>query len=49
MPALVVSDNAKQFKATVKALEQLFSHPEVRHDLDKQKIEWKFNLERAPW
>ena len=49
VPALIVSDNAKQFKATAKALEQLFSNPEVRHDLDTQKIEWKFNLERAPW
>ena len=49
VPTLLVSDNAKQFKAAAKALKQLFNHPEVRHDLDIQRIEWKFNLERAPW
>ena len=48
-PALIVSDNAKTFQATQKALTRLFSHPEVRADLERDKIEWKFNLERAPW
>ena len=48
-PALIVSDNAKTFQATEKALTRLFSHPEVRADLERDKIEWKFNLERAPW
>lgn len=48
-PALIVSDNAKTFQATEKALNQLFSHPEVRADLENMRVEWKFNLERAPW
>lgn len=48
-PLLIVSDNAKTFQATQKALTRLFSHPEVRADLEHDKIEWKFNLERAPW
>ena len=48
-PALIVSDNAKTFQATQKALTRLFNHPEVRADLERDKIEWKFNLERAPW
>ena len=48
-PALIVSDNAKTFQATPKALTRLFNHPEVRADLERDKIEWKFNLKRAPW
>jgi hypothetical protein len=48
-PALIVSDNAKTFRATQKALKQLFNHPEVRSDLERTKTEWRFNLERAPW
>ena len=48
-PSLIVSDNAKTFKATEKALEKIQNHPEFRANLDNLKIEWKFNLERAPW
>ena len=49
MPALIVSDNSKTFQATEKALNELFNHPEVRAELEYRRIEWKFNLERAPW
>lgn len=49
MPALIVSDNAKTFQATEKALNELFNHPEVQAELEYRRIEWKFNLERAPW
>ena len=48
-PTLIVSDNAKTFQATEKALNNLFSHPEVASELDRQRIEWRFNLERSPW
>ena len=48
-PALFVSDNAKTFQATEKALNELFDHPETQADLERMRIEWKFNLERAPW
>ena len=44
-----MSDNAKTFQATEKALNELFSHPEVQADLGHKKVEWRFNLERAPW
>lgn len=44
-----MSDNAKTFKATAKALKKLQNHPAIRDDLDNTKTEWKFNLERAPW
>ena len=48
-PALIVSDNAKTFKATSKAIKKLYNHPEVARELSNKMIEWKFNLERAPW
>ena len=48
-PVLIISDNAKTFKAADKALKNLFNHPEVANELSGKMIEWKFNLERAPW
>ena len=48
-PALIVSDNAKTFQATEKALNELLNHPEVQSDLGHMRVEWRFNLERAPW
>ena len=46
---LIVSGNAKTFQVTEKALNELFNHPEVHADLGNMRVEWKFNLERAPW
>ena len=48
MPSLIVSDNAKTFQATVRDLNELFNHPEVRSYLNNRRIEWRCNLERAP-
>ena len=49
-PTLIVSDNANEtFQATEKALNNLFKHPEVASELDRKRIEWRLNLERAPW
>ena len=49
IPKLIVSDNAKTFQATEKDLSKLFDHPETRSYFNNVRIEWKFNLERAPW
>ena len=49
MPKLIVSDNAKTFQATEKDLNKLFDHPEIKLYFNNMRIEWKFNLERAPW
>lgn len=49
MPVLIVSDNDKTFQATENALRKLLDHPEIRADLERDRVEWKFNLERAPW
>jgi len=48
-PHLMVSDNAKTFQATAKALKELYEHPEVRAETGNKRIMWRFNLERAPW
>ena len=48
-PALIVSDNAKTFKATARALKKLFNCETLQGYLGENRIEWKFNLERAPW
>ena len=44
-----MSDNAKTFRATEKALKRLFDHPRVQGELERTKTEWRFNLERASW
>ena len=49
MPVLMVSDNVKTFKGTEKALRRLFRDPQVRDEMQNHRIEWRFNLERAPW
>ena len=49
MPSLIVSDNAKTFQATQEALSRSFNYPEVRSYLSDQRLEWKFNPEKAPW
>ena len=48
-PSLIVSDDAKTFQATEKALNKLVENSAVRDDLDNLRVERKFNLERAPW
>ena len=49
MPALVVLDNAKTFKASAKFLRKLYSDPQVRNYFDTSRIRWRFNLDRSPW
>ena len=48
-PALVVSENAKTFKARAKFLRKLYTDPHVRNYFDTSHIRWRFNLDRAPW
>ena len=48
-PSLIISDNAKTFKAASKTLRRLGEDPEVETHLAKIRIEWKFILERVPW
>ncbi|XP_032219971.2 uncharacterized protein LOC116603094 [Nematostella vectensis] len=48
-PTLIVSGNAKTFKAAAKALRELYDHPEVQAYLEVNRVSWQFNLEKAPW
>ncbi|CAB4006340.1 PREDICTED: uncharacterized protein LOC106817579 [Paramuricea clavata] len=48
-PLLVVSDNAKTFKAASKELMTLMRDPQVKKYFLQQRMQWSFNLEKAPW
>ena len=45
----MISDNGKTFKAASKLLLDIVKHPEVGNYLSQIRIQWTFNLERAPW
>ena len=45
----MVSDNGRTFKGAAKFLERIARHPEVRRHLDSVRVQWTFNVERAPW
>jgi hypothetical protein len=45
----MISDNGKTFVAASKLLLNIVKHPEVEHCLSQTRIQWSFNLERAPW
>ncbi len=49
VPQLIVSDNAKTFKGVERELRVLFSHPQVKEEMQDRRIQWRFNVERAPW
>ena len=46
---MIVSDNAKTFKASEKLLRRLHENREVREHLESNRIDWRLNLERALW
>ena len=48
-PKLMVSDNGKTFTATRKWLSRLKKNEELMNFLATGKIQWRFNLSRAPW
>lgn len=49
LPRRIISDNAKTFKATTKVIDSMLNHPDMRDHLLNLKVEWNFNLEKAPW
>ena len=49
VPSLVISDNAKTFKAAAKLLDNLNKNPTFLTFLQNERLIWKFNLERTPW
>ena len=49
VPNLIVTDNAKTFKAASKRLTNIFKSAAVNHYLVRHNIKWKYNLAKAPW
>ena len=49
LPRRIVSDNGKTFKAAAKAIQVIVKSREVQEHLTGLGVEWKFNVERAPW
>ena len=49
VPTMMISDNAKTFKAASKILRQLLGIPVARKYFSQIGVKWKFNLEKAPW
>ena len=48
-PSLVLSDNAKTFKAAADTIRKILDSPEVRRFFTNFQVEWQSNLEKAPW
>ena len=48
-PSLIVSDNAKIFKAAKILLKNLYKDQRFRGYIANQGITWRFNLSKAPW
>ena len=48
-PLLVISDNAKTFKAASRELKELMDDPQVKKYFCQRRTQWSFNLEKAPW
>lgn len=49
MPRQFISDNGRTFKAAANFIEAVFKDDVVSEHLSGLGVEWKFNLERAPW
>ena len=49
LPAKMVTDNAKTFKAAAKMIESIVTHSEVQQHLAGIGVQWIFNLPKAPW
>ena len=49
LPRMILSDNAKTFKAAGRLMQTIFRDKELKDHLMHSGVEWKFNLEKAPW
>ena len=49
LPALMISDNGKTFKAAARIIKRVLSNPQVQKFFHGIGIEWRFNVPRAPW
>lgn len=49
LPSKIVSDNGTTFKSASKHIKELMNNPGVKEYLAEKRVQWTFNLERAPW
>ena len=49
LPATILSDNAKTFKAADKEIRRIVRSQEVQQFLAEKRITWNFIVEHAPW
>ena len=49
MPLKIVLDNGSTFKSASRQIADLMKSSVVRQYLAVKKVEWIFNLEKAPW
>ena len=48
-PARMISDNAKMFKSVAVSITNTLESAEVKKFFSDIHVEWRFNLEKAPW
>ena len=46
---LIISDNARTFKATASWIKEIRKSEQLQNYLAKQEIRWQFNLSKSPW
>ena len=49
IPSLMLSDNGKTFKAASRLIKRVLEDTEVIQNFMRHQVEWRFNLEKAPW
>ncbi len=49
VPGIIVTDNAKTFKAASKWLLAIIKSAQIRLYLNSKRIKWHFNLAKVPW
>ena len=49
LPRMFISDNAKTFKAASRMIADVSGQKEVQLHLERHCMEWRYNLEKAPW
>ena len=48
-PAKLLSDNAKTFKSAEHEITSILNNPIVQRHFVDMSVDWRFNIERAPW
>ena len=48
-PSRMISDNGKTFKSASTIIKGILESPEAKKYLSQLHVEWRFNLEKAPW